>query len=238
MNSPTSPVRVSLPLFPLPLVLFPDGALPLRIFEVRYLDMIARHQREGLPFGVVCLDGAGSEVARPAIGPAGGGFVRERFAPIGTLARIDALERPQAGLLHVRCTGMQRFRVCRSEQQRYGLWVGELELLADDALVAPPDDLAFARDALVALLRQVEESLALSARRGEPVEAELPLHPPYRWDDCGWLANRWCEILPLELQQKQRLMAIDSPLLRLELVGDALRELRLAPPPGGERREG
>ncbi len=30
----------SLPLFPLGTVLFPGGVLPLRIFEVRYLDMI------------------------------------------------------------------------------------------------------------------------------------------------------------------------------------------------------
>ena len=28
---------IELPLFPLDLVLFPDGLLPLRIFEVRYL---------------------------------------------------------------------------------------------------------------------------------------------------------------------------------------------------------
>ncbi|HWH83049.1 MAG TPA: hypothetical protein VNU71_12520, partial [Burkholderiaceae bacterium] len=92
-------------------------------------------------------------------------------------------------------------------------------------------DLAFAREALVTLLRQVEQSVALSAQRGEPVDAELPLHPPYRWDDCGWLANRWCEILPLGSAAKHRLMAIESPLLRLELVGDTLRELRLAGAP-------
>jgi Lon protease-like protein len=30
----------SLPLFPLGAVLYPDGLLPLQIFEVRYLDMI------------------------------------------------------------------------------------------------------------------------------------------------------------------------------------------------------
>jgi Lon protease-like protein len=45
----------SLPLFPLGAVLFPDGMLPLRIFEVRYLDMIAKCHKAGAPFGVVCL---------------------------------------------------------------------------------------------------------------------------------------------------------------------------------------
>ena len=43
----------SLPLFPLGTVLFPDGMLPLQIFEVRYLDMIGKCHKTGAPFGVV-----------------------------------------------------------------------------------------------------------------------------------------------------------------------------------------
>ena len=53
----------SLPLFPLNAVLFPGGVLPLRIFEVRYLDMIGKCHRAGAPFGVVCLT-RGDEVRR------------------------------------------------------------------------------------------------------------------------------------------------------------------------------
>ena len=41
---PSSLTLQSLPLFPLGAVLFPDGVLTLRIFEVRYLDMIGRCQ--------------------------------------------------------------------------------------------------------------------------------------------------------------------------------------------------
>ena len=37
----------SLPLFPLGTVLFPAGVLPLRVFEVRYLDMIGKCHRAG-----------------------------------------------------------------------------------------------------------------------------------------------------------------------------------------------
>ena len=84
-----------------------------------------------------------------------------------------------------------------------------------------PDDLAFAREALVALLRELE---------GGADAGELPVRPPYRWDDCGWLANRWCELLPIDTTSKHRFMAIDSPLLRLELVADTLRQLGLARP--------
>ena len=58
----------SLPLFPLQTVLFPGGWLPLRVFELRYLDMVRRCHGAGAPFGVVALK-QGSEV-RQAGAPA------------------------------------------------------------------------------------------------------------------------------------------------------------------------
>jgi uncharacterized protein len=69
-----------LPLFPLQTVLFPGGWLPLRIFEVRYLDMIGRCHKAGAPFGVVSLS-EGSEVRRldPNAPPGGDGFAKEVF---------------------------------------------------------------------------------------------------------------------------------------------------------------
>ena len=53
----------SLPLFPLDTVLFPGGVLALRVFEVRYLDMVRKCRHAGAPFGVVALT-AGHEVRR------------------------------------------------------------------------------------------------------------------------------------------------------------------------------
>ena len=50
----------------------------------------------------------------------------------------------------------------------------------------------------------------------------MPMDAPYALDDCGWVANRWCELLTVPTQLKQRLMALDNPLLRLELVSDLL----------------
>jgi Lon protease-like protein len=73
----------SLPLFPLGAVLFPGGVLPLRVFEVRYLDMIGKCHKAGAPFGVVSLT-QGQEVRRPG--------QREAFAGVGTLATITEFE--------------------------------------------------------------------------------------------------------------------------------------------------
>ncbi len=54
-------VTQELPLFPLQTVLFPGGPLNLRIFETRYLDMVASVLRGDNRFGVVAIR-AGSEV--------------------------------------------------------------------------------------------------------------------------------------------------------------------------------
>jgi Lon protease-like protein len=96
----------SLPLFPLGTVLFPDGVLPLRIFEVRYLDMIGKCHKAGAPFGVVTL-AQGAEVRQTR-------RCAEVFTASGTLATITALRPLSPGLMTIRCHGEQRFRISRS----------------------------------------------------------------------------------------------------------------------------
>ena len=58
--------RTTVPIFPLGTVLFPGGVLPLRIFEVRYVEMAKACLKEGTPFGV-CLIREGTEVGTPAV---------------------------------------------------------------------------------------------------------------------------------------------------------------------------
>lgn len=195
----------SLPLFPLGTVLFPGGLLPLRVFEVRYLDLTRSCERSGAPFGVVALR-QGQEVRRP-------GAALEQLESAGTLARIEALEQVQPGLLMVRCRGAERFRIERSERLRHGLWVADVTLLPAEPDVPVPSDLAHVADAL----RRVHAGL----RRG-PASLPVPDAGDARFEDCGWVANRWCELLPLPLVLKQRLLGLDSSLLRLELVADLL----------------
>ena len=195
----------SLPLFPLGAVLFPGGVLPLRIFEVRYLDMISRCHKAGAPFGVVLLT-QGTEVRQPG--------ATESFSRVGTLATISELDTPRPGLIMVRAIGEQRFRITASDQLRHGLWIANVERLANDMAVPVPEDLRNTAQALGKLI----QSLQLKAA----APGQLPLHGPWRLADCGWVANRWCELLPLPAQVKQRLMELDNPLVRLELVSDVL----------------
>lgn len=195
----------SLPLFPLGAVLFPDGLLSLRVFEVRYLDMISKCHKAGAPFGVVSLT-QGSEVRQPGM--------QEAISQVGTLATIHEFENPQAGLMLVRAKGAQRFRITASDQLKHGLWVADVESIPADLSVPVPEDLQPTAEALHRLI----QSLQLKPDQAGP----MPLLPPWKLDDCGWVANRWCELLPLPVALKQRLMELDNPLVRLELVSDVL----------------
>lgn len=209
-----------LPLFPLNLVLLPGGYLPLRIFEVRYLDMVSTCFKAGTPFGIVTLV-HGSEVRSAPIDPAdGASSSREVFYPVGTLARITQLSRPQPGLLMISCTGEQRFEVAQPELLKHGLWVGNARLLPEDQSVPIPDDLLPVASALARVLD------TLKAQGMTP--GQMPIQPPYALHDCAWVANRWCDLLPMSLAQKHRLMTLDNPLLRLELVSDLLERNGIA----------
>lgn len=196
----------SLPLFPLGSVLFPGGRLPLRVFEVRYLDMVRKCARTGAPFGVVALTD-GHEVRQAGAPP-------EQFHSVGTLATIAQLQFPQPGLMHLLCQGTQRFHVRERRCLPQGLWVADVELIAPDLTVAVPEDLQAAAQALAQLLQTL--------RTQHADDPGLALPDSLHLQDCGWVANRWCELLPLTTTLRQQLMELENPLVRLELVADVL----------------
>ncbi|CAH0351666.1 LON peptidase substrate-binding domain-containing protein [Aquabacterium sp. CECT 9606] len=208
----------ALPLFPLHTVLFPGGLLPLQIFEVRYLDLMKRCEQSGAPFGVVCLQ-SGHEVRRaPRPGEAeGASSGTETLAHIGTLARLEHIEHPQPGLMLVQARGTQRFKLDSTHLLPHGLWTGAIQLLPDDAPTAVPAELA------VLSQRLQDAFTAMAAREGEQTLPAPPGDP--RWQDAGWLSNRWAECLPLPVAERQRLMSLDNPLWRLEMVAEWLDRL-------------
>jgi Lon protease-like protein len=211
----------SLPLFPLGTVLFPGGLLPLQIFEVRYLDMIAKAYKAGAPFGVVLLS-QGTEVRKPDTAPApnAGTFAPEVFQQVGTLASITHFENPQAGLILIQCVGTQRFEVTRSERLRHGLWIADVRCREADYTVDIPADLQGAANALQQLIENIKQR--------NPQANASPVQEPYRFNDSGWVANRWCELLPIPPDLRQKLMSLDNPLVRLELVSDILQTTGIA----------
>lgn len=181
--------------------------------------MVRKRHQDGLPFGVVTLT-SGQEV-RTAEGET------ERFYTVGTLAHITQLQSAQPGLLHIQCVGQSRFQIVRFRQLPYGLWVADAQRMQDDQAIAIPPDLQGTSETLAHVLHnlhlrqtQHEDRVPQGDAIALPTQAQL--------SDCSWVANRWCELLPIPTTLKQQLLELDSPLLRLELVSDVLERTGIA----------
>lgn len=193
----------ALPLFPLQAVLFPGGLLRLKVFEARYLDLMSRCLRDRSPFGVVCLR-QGAEVQRAKADAV-------QFESVGVLARLQEVDAEQAGILKVSCLGGRRFDLGGPRQQDDALWLADVACRHDDPPLTPAPAMA----ASVAALAK-----AITSLQGQ---GQHPFALPHQLNDAGWVANRWCEILPISLAAKQKLMELDEPELRLKLVDEFLR---------------
>ena len=203
----TSPLPQPLSLFPLNQVLFPGAVLALRVFEARYLDLVSACMKSGAGFGVVCLK-RGTDTSRT---PA-----KVEFETVGVLAQIEEVDAEQAGILRLRCSGQQRFRLQGTPWQRDdGLWQSAAEALTGDPRRMPGS----------AMLQTVN-ALAEAIRKLQQLE-RVPFAEPYRLDDAGWVANRWCELLPVPLAAKQKLMELADPVIRLSIVDGYLRDKKV-----------
>ena len=186
-----------IPLFPLNAVLFPDGRLPLRVFEARYMDMTRDCMRHATPFGV-CLIREGREVGKPATPE-----------PIGCLANIIDWDMQQLGMLHLQTRGGQRFRIISSQASAQGLLYAEVELIAPESPVPVPE----AQMGCVRLLKMVV------SEQGDEV-----FHLPHRMQDADWVGYRLAEILPIPLPAKQKLLELTDSLERLTLLHKFLEQ--------------
>ena len=180
----------SIALFPLNIVLFPEGRLPLRIFETRYIDMVRNCMRGNLNFGVALIRD-GSEV-----GPA------DTF-DVGTTAKIVDFHQLTDGFLGLSCVGEQRFRILRRSRQTDGLNLAEVDWLIPEPIVPVPPRLEHLADLLKTVLPQLGEVYTGIAMR---------------LDDAAWVGHRLTEILPIAAAQKQISLELDDPVERLDML--------------------
>ena len=190
---------MQVPLFPLSTVLFPGGPLPLRIFEARYVDMIGRCMKNDEPFGVLLIR-EGKEAAG-----------RATTYEVGTLARIVDWYQGSDGLLGVTARGERRFRLLEAQREPDGLNVGKIELLPEELQLPLPEEYR----PMATILAGVLDDLG---RLYEDLERRL--------DDAGWVTNRFVEILPIDLEEKQLCLEQSDPVERLRLVHDVLKNVR------------
>ncbi|MEX1267332.1 MAG: LON peptidase substrate-binding domain-containing protein [Woeseia sp.] len=189
---------MKIPLFPLNTVLYPEGPLPLRIFEPRYLDMISSCLKDDAPFGVVQIR-RGSETGA------------SESASVGTLARICDWYQGSDGILGVTAVGGERFSVLSQDREANGLQTGDVELLPADEAVPLPAEF----QSLVPILDGVLDDLG-----------RLYEDLPRRNDDAAWVGFRFAEILPIDPERKQACLELTDPIRRLQLISEVLDDVR------------
>jgi hypothetical protein len=186
----------TIPLFPLPLVLFPGGYLPLRIFEQRYIDMVRECSATGGCFGV-CLVNNAEQTGRPV-----------KHHRHGTTAEICDFSTLDDGLLGIVARGRERFVARQTRTRDNGLLVADVELLTE----APGNTIPEQFSVLSLIAQRIMEQVGDQYSSFQPDDLQ----------DSSWVGYRLAELLPLENSERQSLLQLSDPLERLQVLLELL----------------
>ena len=192
-----------LPVFPLPLVLFPGVPLPLHIFEPRYQKMLADVRASNNLFGLSNINAGIASVERP---PAG---------HVGCAAEVIEVQALPEGRSNILTVGLVRYRLESYVETEEPYLVGRVEFFEDDA----EDEELLARRT-----REVSElfmRIANAVRKLNDERAQLPALPDTGPERLSFLVAAALEIEP---DEKQRLLELHSSFERLSHLRDMLAQ--------------
>lgn len=195
----------TIPVLPLNAVLLPGTSMSLRIFEERYLRLLADRATDDIVFSVTRIT-RGSEV---------GG--EPEFHPIGTTARLATINAISKRLIEIVVTGGERVSL-ENVDWSHGYAVADTTVLPD----FPCDD-----DATLAQAGQrVKEFGRLLHLASQFIRGDFPL-PITTIDpeETSYEIARW---LPLSIREQQELLDERDPVARLDFIERIIhRERRL-----------
>jgi hypothetical protein len=187
-----------LPLFPLQVVLFPGGELPLHIFEDRYREMIGEVLRDRVEFGVVLANEKG-------------------IVSTGCTATIDrVLKEYPDGRMDILTRGRRRFEILLLNEERSFLR-GSVDFFDDEEQADPA-----APDLQQRAIEGYNQLQALSSN--QPALRQTPLDQPplsQPWGEAGAGDSR----LSFRLAQPVPDLGFRQTLLGLRRESDRLRQL-------------
>ncbi len=200
-----------LPLFPLPVVLFPGVPLPLHIFETRYQRMLADIRAGDSLFGLSYFDASESEAAVPPVGH------------VGCIAEVTEVQPLPDDRFNILTVGLVRYRVEAYVDEGEPYLVGRVQVFEDEE-----EDAEF-------LAERAEEVTRLFLRIAQAVRvinderASLPGLPPTEPERLSFLVAAAME---LDTEVKLELLELRSTAERLK----RLRDLLARAVPGYEER--
>lgn len=181
-----------LPLFPLPLVLFPGMSLPLHIFEPRYRRMLADALDRDRRFGLIRLPDS----------------VAERELPVGTIgciAEILSTEQMPDGRSNVLVRGAERFSLTGYVTTQHPYHVCQGVVIEDDF------EIGAELEALADRARDVFRRVARAARTLSDDPEPIPRLP----EDAPGLSFAIASMIDVGIDARQELLTSRSPTERL-----------------------
>jgi Lon protease-like protein len=194
---------MEIPLFPLPLVLFPQVVVPLHIFEERYRLMINRCIEESGTFGIVLIPPGTSTESESAI------------RRVGVTARVIQFDRIEDGRINIMAAGEMRFRILEfTASQPY--WAAKVEFFEDDR--ESDEDLQESYKEVVRLYREVHRLAAeLRSMEMNIEEIKIPVSP-------ATMSHMVSFVLDIDPEAKQALLEMTSVEGRLKTLTVYLEE--------------
>ncbi|HVF58078.1 MAG TPA: LON peptidase substrate-binding domain-containing protein [Pyrinomonadaceae bacterium] len=193
-----------LPLFPLPLVLFPGVPLPLHIFEPRYRQMLADVRAGNNLFGLSYFD-AGDAAAdeRPPTGH------------VGCAAEVVEAQTLADGRSNILTVGLVRYRIESYAERGDPYLVARVEFFEDER----EDAVLLAKRA-----REVSEMFTRIARAVQTINDDRSAAPELPEDEPERLSFLVAAAMEMDAEAKQSLLELRSGAERLRRLHNLLGE--------------
>ena len=191
-----------LPLFPLPVVLFPGVPLPLHIFEPRYRQLLDDIRVGKSLFGLSFLDQSITDQDIPAVGH------------VGCAAELTETQTLPDGRSNVLTVGLVRYRVDEYVERGTPYLMARVTFFEDDE--EEPELLS-------ENARQVSELFGRIARAIRTINDERASLPDFSDTDPQRLSFLVAGAMEMEADVKQRLLELRSTSERLRRLRDMLK---------------
>jgi Lon protease-like protein len=197
MSEATDKVRGQheLPLFPLPVVLFPGVPLPLHIFEPRYRQMLSDIRLDKNLFGLAYFDATSAESEVP---PAG---------HVGCVAEVTEVQEFPDGRSNILTLGVIRYRIESYVERGDPYLVAQVSYFEDDE-----ED----QEILAAPSREVAETFTRIAQAVRTINDERATLPDISDTEPQRLSFLVAAAMEIDADVKQGLLELRSTSERLE----------------------
>ena len=187
-----------IPFFPLQSIVLPGGLFPLRIFERRYLDMVRDCIKNNTGF-CITLTRNNSQ--------------KEHVSDIynyGCYVKITDWNQLDNGFLGITVEGINKVKVLSRDLDKTNLLVGEIENIELEKEYMIPQKYL--------LLSRFYKKIYPGIKHVISFKKE-------RYADASWVGFRLIECLPLDSSTKNKLIAMDHAIERLDMLNIIIQKL-------------